>query len=226
MTEHISQIVDRLEQLEKQNRRLKLTGALLAIIVLSFLSMGLISQEGKLLEAENFLLRDKEGRVRAAFFLNEAGGVGITLLNSSSQERLTMGVEQNGNAFLRLVDDNGKPRLSLANDRTGTGIILTDRFGEPRASLSESNNEYRLNLSGKKGSISLFTTNSEIPGLILYDANQKKRFQVGVNHKGEPGLILNDPNEKPRLLLGVSGYYGEPILSLLASDGSPLFAKP
>src|ERR1035441_5993119 len=64
---------DRLLKLERQNLRLKRIGAAALVVVVSLLIMGQASQKKKTtVEADEFVLRDDRGNVRAKLLMNEA----------------------------------------------------------------------------------------------------------------------------------------------------------
>ena len=57
-------VMNRLERLEKQNRRIKQIGALALILIASVLLMGQASSK-RTVEANQFMLKDTSGRLRA-----------------------------------------------------------------------------------------------------------------------------------------------------------------
>ena len=125
----------RLERLERESRRSKRT-TLLVLVGAAALLMGQAAphRPPKSLEAEEFVLRDSRGQVRAS--LGTAPNPGTTVLqihaeNGKPRARIT--VSSDGTSSLEVMDagervrvllgvkDNGSPRIWLGND---TGKIV------------------------------------------------------------------------------------------------------
>ena len=137
-------VVERLEKLENQNRRLKQAGAVALIIAAAILLMGQASPN-RTVEANEFILKDSSGTVRGRF---------------STYEQ---------NTHLRLYDANEKPRLWL---HVG-GLVLWDNDGKARAALSMNEEETILDLVGTNGSGAHLGVDVDGPGLILSDKDKK-----------------------------------------------------
>ena len=85
MASHEQQdLVTRLERLERENRRLKQAGALAVLLCCSVFLMGQVKTRQvkprtvRPVEAEQFVLKDIEGKKRAELLM-EAGGPGLVL---------------------------------------------------------------------------------------------------------------------------------------------------
>jgi len=89
-TSELSGIMSRLEQVEKENRALKFVGTVILLVLGAVLLMAQ-SRTGRTVEAENFVLRDSRGNVRA-----------------------TLGIELEDRPTLTLRDARGLPLVSLA----------------------------------------------------------------------------------------------------------------
>ena len=155
MTKTIEQ---RIEALERQNRRLKLVGGTTVGLVLAALAVGQATSKkaeppawkGRVIEAEKFVLRDKNGKARAALrtFRDSAG--------------------------LVMYDKDGKTRLDLTMDKVGPALVIRDANGKTRITLGEclGSADLRMNHSNGKRSVSL-STNLLGPNLELMDSNGK-----------------------------------------------------
>ncbi len=100
-------IIDRLERLERQNRRMKLTGLATLVVVGAFLLMGQASLSGTLSEvrARRFVLQDSRGRERAALDIN-SGAPGLVLLDANGKPRAVLAVLSDG-PWLQMSDASG-----------------------------------------------------------------------------------------------------------------------
>ncbi len=62
--ENVRAILERLERLERQNRRLKRAGVLALVAVGVLIFMGQSLSKGHVVEAQRFIVKNAEGRVR------------------------------------------------------------------------------------------------------------------------------------------------------------------
>lgn len=85
-------VTQRLDRLERENRKLKLAGVATLIAITAVVLMGQATpkREAKVIEAEQFILKDSEGRHR--------GGLQVMA---------------DGRPILRLADEKGWPRAEL-----------------------------------------------------------------------------------------------------------------
>ncbi len=120
-------IVQRLDRLERENRRLKRMGALVAVGIAAVVLMGQAkpSKEAKVIEAEEIIIRDKNKQIRVSI-----SSLGIHVLNAEEvtsvfSDGITLGTRK-----LRL--------MVLSNTSTGPSLSLVDRQGNIRALLGAS----------------------------------------------------------------------------------------
>lgn len=132
----LDEIQKRLLRLERQNRRLKQTGAAALIAATSLLLMGQASRLNTV-EASQFILKDKSGKVRAALSIDERSGnsgpVQLVFYDGEGRQRVKL---DSGTAFfggaLHLADENGKDRTYISSsDALGGGLSLLDSNGLP-----------------------------------------------------------------------------------------------
>jgi signal transduction histidine kinase/DNA-binding response OmpR family regulator len=145
------------------------------------------------IEADEFVLRDAKGAMRAALTMT-VDGPGLFLYDQTEVIRagLLVGKEEPG---LALFDSSGKLQVSLALSGEEPKLLLRDVKGIPRAALSVSEVGTRLMLS---------------------DAQSGPRVGFAAEN-GEVSLVFADPVGKPRILLGMPG--GVPGLTLLDNIG-------
>jgi hypothetical protein len=127
----------KLAAIQRSNRRLRfMIGALLlaggALITMAQAGSGV----SETVEARQFVLRDSDGKVRAAFGTSPDGAVGLSLNDASGRPRLTLDVEKSGSPGLDLYDQDGRRRAMIALGQEGTpGVGLYDAAGKLRTSL-------------------------------------------------------------------------------------------
>ena len=113
-------VMNRLERLEKQNRRFRQIGAVALVLIGSVLLMGQASPK-RTVEANEFLLKDSGGRVRAK--LSTEGnlpGPSLVLIDAEGKERVRIGLTETGtkgvvDSSLIFFDDRGNPKIILSN---------------------------------------------------------------------------------------------------------------
>ena len=96
-------MMNRLERLEKQNRRFKQIGSLALILLGSVLLMGQAAPR-RTVEANEFILKDENGKSRAEWIVSPS----VTALIFDNDA---------GYASLVLQVDNGNPSIVLYKDR-------------------------------------------------------------------------------------------------------------
>ena len=173
-TPDLQAIVERLEKLEAQNRRMKQAGAVALILAVAMVVMGQ-GPTSRTVEANEFLLKDANGKVRGRWSLR-AHGPGFALLDANDKERVALDVLDAG-AGLTLSDASGRQRTHLVATVSGPGLSLTDANGKAR--------------------LSVFTDDlANSAGLVLHDekGNQPVRLTAG---PGRAHLILFPAGEEP-----------------------------
>jgi len=137
MTEHtLETLARRLERLEGENRWLK---CLTLTLLMGIAAMGLMGQTAphrplRALEAEEFLLRDSRGQVRASLGTTQNPSTTVLQMHSENgKPRTRLIVSGDGTSSLEVMDsservrvllgvrDNGLPRVWLGNE---TGKII------------------------------------------------------------------------------------------------------
>lgn len=149
-------VVARLEKIERQNRRLKLAGALLLILGSSLLLMGTFSSPSRTVKAEHFALLDPRGKVRARLStIGESAALSFHDPHGLTRASLTVG----GDGFPGLVfhDQHGEVRVFL-------GVV----DGEPILGLRDHSGTQRamVKLGKADGTPSIFVTDTD--GNILW----------------------------------------------------------
>src|SRR5690349_20236861 len=111
----MDQLVERIERLERENRRLRRAGGAVAV-VLAVVTLGgayTASERFRTIEAERFVLRDREGRVRAMLVVNSTGKAVLGFADTAGTYHLSMGVLPGGAPTLDAFDLPDRRRLGL-----------------------------------------------------------------------------------------------------------------
>jgi hypothetical protein len=131
----LEQIQDRLLKLERRNRRFKQLGFAVLIVATAGLVMGQASPH-KTIEANEFILKDRLGRVRARLSIEELppySAASFVLYDPGAKEKFkVVSGFLGGGATMDLSDADGRHRVSLsANEHTGGILSLLDEKGIP-----------------------------------------------------------------------------------------------
>ena len=157
--------------------------------------------EGKVVEADAFVLRDRQAPIRAILRQRE-GSVGLALSDGEGQGRAWLGVREDGCSFLCFVDRNQAIRLSLnLTDADGPEIQIADENQVPRAKL-------HIPPRGH-------------PILTLLDEAANPRVFLTLHPDGEPNLSFVAADATPVAGLKVTDD-GSPMLILTHPDGTPM----
>ena len=244
----LEQIQERLLKLERQNRRLKQTGAAALIIATSLLLMGQTSrtkpvQTGQLnsVEASQFILKDKTGKVRATFSIDErpdnSGPVQLVFYDGEGKERVRLNsgvVPSMTGGTLSLADEKGKGRVFIsASDALGPSLGLDDPKGFPVTLLS-TGDAVLPNLEAK--SVSLKDTDGNIRARLFMSEKitttagelmpnlpwtpENKNAPVTVSPS--PTLALYDLKGKARVYVDGDGNISAQIIGVSDSQGHTL----
>ena len=202
---------ERVSLMEKQNRRLKVGLGVLALVVAAGVVMGATRQTplGETVEAQAFMVKDKQGKIRAALATFEGqatlqlydadgkrhrmeltvlptGQTSILLSGTNGIQRVSVGVTTQGDASLQLNDVNGKKRASLD--------VL--KSGEPVFNLYDAREKLRANLYVDKDHTVL---------LNFLDTAKTKRIAVGALPTGAGIFAVYNAAGKPAWVALESG---------------------
>jgi hypothetical protein len=144
-------IVNRLEQLERDNRRLRRYTTTMLIVTAMVLGLGAaliwysvrsgLPGSPLTVSARQFVLRDSDGALRGAWGLGDDGAVRLVLNDREGRQRVRLSLLRDGSAGLSFADsaDRKLAVFGLLPDYT-TNLALTDPAGIPRAVLGVSPN--------------------------------------------------------------------------------------
>jgi len=137
LIERLNFLEHRQAELRRTNRRLgSLAGALLLLSGALLVMAQTGTRQPQSLEAEQFVLRGSDGKVRGTMGITPDGAVGFSLADVRGQTRITLDVAAHGSPGLDFYDSQGKLRATFALGPNGTpGLGLYDVSGKLRTSL-------------------------------------------------------------------------------------------
>ncbi|MGH9745090.1 MAG: hypothetical protein ACRD59_03125 [Candidatus Acidiferrales bacterium] len=141
-------IHDRIVKLERENRKLRWSALILLLMVSGVILMGQAKPAARIVEAQKFVLKDENGKVRAWMGLYGTGSE-LMLGNDSAQPMMRLIVStdagnlhfygshkggmtlavDSGDPSLSIVDADGNGGAAIAFSKDGPGLTLVDGKG-------------------------------------------------------------------------------------------------
>lgn len=129
-------VTERIERLERDNRRLK---CLATLMLLGIAAVGLMGQAlqdrvtanvvlARTVEAQSLVLRDGAGKVRALLETDPAGPITLTLSDKEGRERLALGVGPAGGVGIVFRDKEAVVRAGIGVGPTGRPYLVPKRL--------------------------------------------------------------------------------------------------
>ncbi len=175
---------ERLERLERENRHVKRVGVAALATITAAMLMGQVAppRASKVVEADEFVLRDGKGAVRAMLGF-KAGAPLLSFYDEEQTLRIGLGFAATGLPTVAILNKDGNIRSSLAllaNDTTA--LYLYDRNERPHAVLA--------------------VETDGTPSLSLFGKDKEGNAILGIDGKGVSGLTLSDQSRITRAVLG------------------------
>jgi hypothetical protein len=169
---------ERIEGIEKQNRRLK---SYMAFLILSFLALAVMGAKAgpsdghfRQVIAERISIVDGAGKEVILIGSSEEG-TGIRVLNKAGKRVLGIGIaaDEEGSGIL-VADKEGRPRIGLGMDKDLPSVAMVDENGKKILAMGGDEKGY---------------------GFVVMDENEVERVGLGFN-KGNTGVMIYDDNGK------------------------------
>jgi hypothetical protein len=175
-------LLQRLEKLERSNQRLKLSGLVVLLGLVAFGLMGQARPPLQTVEAQEFVVKDAAGVVRARLGAS-ASAASLSLSHEGGRASLVVSGGRGQGAHLAVSDSAGKVKgLLLLNPET-VGLYLSpvDATGPP-----------------KSPRVVFEVLNQGTGGFAFYDKNGVTRALVGaVSDDGSSLVVVQDASGKP-----------------------------
>jgi hypothetical protein len=177
----------RTQELERENRRLRRIwmGTLVSVALLLGLATALVIVAARhglpgtvasVIEARQFLLRDRSGAIRGSWTAADDGSMRFLMQAPGSKAGLSLSVLEGGASGITVRDSAGRSRavLGLLPDQT-VSLLFADENGTTRTVLS-------LVRGGSST-------------LVFADRSGSAKVGVGVDSRGQSKLTLPEPPE-------------------------------
>jgi len=192
-TPDLEAVVERLERVEKQNRRLKLAGIVALVLVGAVGLLAAAAPHARTIEAERFVLVDRHGIERAVL----------------APGQYFPGQEEEDVSFLglSLFDEQGKMRVALvatenspANESYGLFFLGAD--AGPQAGLGVDADIAQLLFRDGKGNAPVWLTGGSPGGGMLTLTDDEGKHEIHLK-AGLPSVLrFSDEENKARIKLG------------------------
>jgi hypothetical protein len=113
-------ILERLNVLEKQNRRMKQIAAIAIVILASLLVMGQKAAANRTVEASEFVLRDGNGTVRSRWLVTPRGPI-LSLFDESGTDRITLQLTSTV-PTIKLSGPSDRPKVAPGSAGESLGV--------------------------------------------------------------------------------------------------------
>jgi hypothetical protein len=138
-------LFSRIERLERQNRFIKRSAVSVGVLLGSILLMGQV-RPNRTIEAERFVVRDSNGKVRAAFGMEPSDSSGATL-SLGSTGITTVGAEEKNVIYLHAGSDLAWLIMRSPGSNEAFNVRVGSHDTQPSPQLSVSDRQgYELDL--------------------------------------------------------------------------------
>jgi hypothetical protein len=198
-------VLVRLAQLERENRRWKAGAIAGAAAALGFLLVAAAPAPRKrVVEVTELRLIDPTGALRGSLSADKAGAQ-LVLKDGTGKNRARLRVADDGAPRLELLDRMERVRLGAALDKDGAAQAhLDDESGHPRVKLASAiDGSPSIDLADAAKTRASISVEAEgTAGLAVFDADGAARARTGVTADGSPAVKLIDADGTLRASLG------------------------
>jgi hypothetical protein len=241
------EILDRLDHLERANRRYRLVLLAAGFLCLGWTACGVGPQVKDQLSAGRFVLTAADGSEKATLELDQKGNPMLVLRNGQSSVHVTTngpsvllrGPDGKTGAFMG-IDSKNTSRIELtshrlldgvrlsAHENGSSGVYVLDVNGRERGGLESFEKggaalSFRDGQGRVRGHLGLDESN--LPNVILLDEAGARRLGMLVQEDGNGLLEVADRRGQPRVQVSTL-FDGSPRVELRREDGSVSFEAP
>jgi len=227
----------RLHRLEDSNRLIKRLLAFSALPILGFLFIAARTQSPRVLEAEQFVLKDRNGQIRGQFGISPTGVVSLSVGNISDKAYAVLAVLPGASAQLQLrASPPGRAStwVELAANHLVERRTFLDLVSGQGSALTGTRAEVDTN---GESSVYLYKARAQaVQGSPLVSWSRTPRAEIQLTADGQPRLTLYDDSIRVRAILGASALRDESSgeiltrapasLLLLAPNGRIIWRAP
>lgn len=229
-TPDIQELKDRLDVVEKRNRRLRWMVMACLLVFSGFLFMGYNSMQEQLqglhslhitqLETERIVIRDGNGIMRGWLGIAD-DGARLLFYDQSGSQRAGFGLNTMFEPAMAFYDGKQNPRVILGLVEGWPGLVMRDLTGQKRISLQSQQTwsslffyDYREKRRSGIGIV------GDAAAINLLDENGQERINLTSEHSAS-SMTFFDRFGIKRLGLGVVKE-DEPAMGLFRADRSPV----
>ena len=206
-THTLTEVNQRLETLERSNRRLKKSlialGTTMAVMLVMGAKMGM----------------------NDGYFRNITAG-SVTIIDKTGKELVTIGKQDDLGSGIRIYNDQGKRvvGIGISADQRGSGMLVADNNGVPRFGLGMDGGVPSIAITDGSGNkIMALGGNEQGYGLVIMDEKEVERAAIGYKMGNSGVAIFNDKVEYLRGM--VQRADGSHFTSYVNPDGKEVMAK-
>jgi hypothetical protein len=185
----LNMLTRRLDRLERENRRLKLTVALGVLVLAAVALMGQAKSPAvsKVVEAEQFVLRDAGGLIRGRWVAQDNGFVALEFISQAEFAR-PRGARRM--MLFNAIDDS--VGLMILN-RPGDPVAVLEGDAKGVAALKLYDYDRRRKVKGQMPMAALEMDDGGLPALYLYDGSGQASATLTIKEYISGSRILYDP---------------------------------
>lgn len=233
----VASLIARVDRLERQNIWLR-RGAIGLFSVVVFLAAFFIADNNKIrsrlallrdqsmVTAEMFALKDKDGKLRSAWFIEDDGTISLSMKDKNEKTRLALGIDsEQGGPYVSLRNSSQEElfKLLLMGDE-GASIAFADGSGDLRLLLGadEQASPHLILLDdAETARIRLDLPDNKGAAISMNDRSGNTRLGLFADNSGQPSVNLMDDRKK--LCAYLSEVEGNYVLSLNDEDDSSVY---
>jgi hypothetical protein len=168
-------LYERMERIEKQNRRLKSYMVILVLTLLALAVMGAKAgtQDGHFSQiiAKEIIIVDDAGQELIGIGFRKETGTGIRILNKAGKRVVGTGITADeGGSGILVADKEGRPRIGMGMDEGVPSLAMVNEKGKKTIALGGDYRGY---------------------GLVIMDENEVERAGLGFK-EGNTGVVIYD----------------------------------
>jgi hypothetical protein len=204
----IANLTQRLEGLERDNRRLKRMARLSGVVIAALMLTGQLTAGSRVIEAERFVLRDVAGRLRADLSMDPKHGPGLRLYDQAGKRRAELMVwAEGGDPTLHLNGPDEHPQAIVH----GAGVILNGSTSSADLSAGPNYASLRLGTAASKTDLTLGSGYSHLTFSDTAGAPDRISLGWGI---GTTGLRLRDAKGRGEVTAEVDDHDGIPCIAI------------
>jgi hypothetical protein len=188
----------RLEQLERENRRFRMAGIYIVVGLIAIGVMGakFVRNRGTV-EAERFVLKDRQGTVRGALAIERDGSPGLSLLDRQGRQLLSVRAYMDDTAEVSLYS-KGDARLMMFATSTGAATLnfLDPKHGAASGLYIKPDGNLGLEFRSDRRALGLTVAPDGAAKIAFKDAAGKSLGGMEVKPDGTTEVGLAEEPEK------------------------------